>query len=131
MSFVLSARRIAAIVFSGIALASCGGSDATSPPPVIPLETQVWAASLGVNLAAMTKLPSGVYIQDLTVGSGTAATSASTVTVYYTLWLANGTQVQSNVNGQPLTSPLSQLIEGWKSGIPGMKVGGKRRLIIP
>ncbi len=107
-------------------------NDSTSPPPEVPLEQQVWATSLGIDLTAMTKLPSGVYYKDLLVGTGGTATATSTVKVYYTLWLANGTKVETNVgDATPASFPLASLIEGWKFGIPGMKVGGTRRLVIP
>lgn len=131
MLLVRRARQIAASVLMAVVFAGCTDSTFPIDPPVIPLEQQVWASSLGINLAGMTKLPSGVYIEDLTVGTGATAAGNSTVTVFYTLWIANGTQVQSNVGGTPFTSALGGLIEGWKVGIPGMKVGGKRRLVIP
>ena len=70
---------------------------------------------------------------DTVVGTGAEATAASTVTVNYTLAnVSDGIVIESSFDsGQPLTQPLSGLIEGWKQGVPGMKVGGKRRLIIP
>ena len=131
MTLVRRARRFAAMALGAVALAGCNDSTSSSVPPVIPLEQQTWASSLGINLAAMTKLPSGVYIQDITVGTGATAAANSTVTVFYTLWTPNGVQVQSNVGGTSFTSALGGLIDGWKVGIPGMKVGGKRRLVIP
>ena len=131
MTFARTARQLAVMALGAIALAGCSDTTSSLLPPVVPLEQQVWAPSLGINLAGMTKLPSGVYIQDLTVGTGATAASNSTITVFYTLWIANGTQVQTNVGATPFTRALSELIEGWKAGIPGMKVGGKRRLVIP
>lgn len=98
----------------------------------IPLESQTFAASLGVDLAAMTKLASGVYIKDLQPGSGTATVvSSSRILAFYTGWLANGTMFDTNVGGTVLDLPLANLIPGWQSGLLGMKVGGKRRLVIP
>jgi peptidylprolyl isomerase len=82
--------------------------------------------------ANATVTESGVQITDIVVGDGEAATAESTVTVHYTLFLEDGTQVQSSKDtGQPLTRPLSELIPGWQEGIPGMKVGGTRELVIP
>lgn len=70
--------------------------------------------------------------EDLVVGTGTAVTAADTVTVHYTGWLASdGTVFDSSVGSQPATFPLSGVIVGWQQGIPGMQVGGKRRLVIP
>ncbi len=71
-------------------------------------------------------------IEDLTVGTGAEATKDSTVTAHYTGAIAStGKIFESSTNGEPATFALSQVIEGWKEGVPGMKVGGKRRLIIP
>lgn len=82
-------------------------------------------------------LPEGdvteLQITDLSVGDGAEAKEGDTVTVHYTGWLAsNGTVFDSSVErGQPATFPLSAVIEGWQKGIPGMKEGGIRRLVIP
>jgi peptidylprolyl isomerase len=56
------------------------------------------------------------------------------VTVHYTGWLDNGTKFDSSVDrGQPFTFKLGagQVIKGWDEGVATMKIGGKRRLIIP
>lgn len=74
-----------------------------------------------------------VYCLDSKVGSGATATANSTITVIYTGALAkDGTIFQSSLeSGQPLTQALSGLIPGWQAAIPGMKVGGTRRIFIP
>jgi FKBP-type peptidyl-prolyl cis-trans isomerase FkpA len=115
------------------ALAACSPNDSTAPVQTeTSVETQVWASSLGINLAQMTKLPSGVYIQDLTVGTGTTLSGLGGVRVIYTGWLANGTRFDGNENGSsPYSNTLTNLIPGWQLGMQGMKVGGKRRLVIP
>ena len=71
---------------------------------------------------------------DTTAGTGAAATANSTVTVAYTGAVAStGIIFQSTADsgGQPVSFSLSQVIPGWQQGIPGMKVGGTRRLYIP
>jgi len=70
---------------------------------------------------------------DLQEGTGSEAKAGDTVTVDYTgAVAATGTVFQSSLDsGQPVTFGLDQVIDGWKEGIPGMKTGGKRRLIIP
>lgn len=70
---------------------------------------------------------------DLQEGTGDEVKKGATVTVNYTGALAsNGTIFESSLDsGQPVTFGLDQVIEGWGEGIPGMKVGGKRLLIIP
>lgn len=71
---------------------------------------------------------------DLTVGTGPTAQAGQTVTVHYTGWLENGKKFDSSVDrGQPFSFPLGagRVIKGWDEGVQGMKVGGKRKLIIP
>jgi len=70
---------------------------------------------------------------DVNEGSGEEVKKGATVTAHYTGALAkNGVIFESSKDsGQPATFPLSGVIEGWTEGVPGMKVGGTRRLIIP
>jgi len=78
--------------------------------------------------------PSKLVIKDLIKGTGPATTTGSTVTVQYVGVLYKGGQqfdASWDNGGQPLTQPLSSLIPGWQQGIPGMRVGGRRELIIP
>ena len=112
-------------------LAACGSDSATSEPPTI--EGTTFATALGVNLTGSTKTATGLYYRDLSVGSGATVTTGMTAAVRYTLWLANGTQIESNASGAPYTFQVGagQVIDGWDQGIPGMKVGGSRQLIIP
>ena len=78
---------------------------------------------------AVTKL----QVIDTTPGTGDEVKAGDTITADYTgALVATGVIFQSSLDsGQPFTSPLSGLIKGWQEGIPGMKVGGTRRLIIP
>lgn len=99
--------------------------------PLITLEEQQWASSLNINLAAMTRLPSGVYYRDQTVGTGATVSGSPTVRVFYEGFLPNGSKFDGNVGGTAINFPLSNLIPGWQVGMQGMKVGGKRRLLIP
>lgn len=70
---------------------------------------------------------------DLKEGTGQEVKPGATITAHYTGALANnGTIFQSSHDlGQAATFSLSGVIKGWTDGVPGMKVGGKRRLIIP
>ncbi len=70
--------------------------------------------------------------EDLVAGDGEAVQPSDTVTIHYTGALASdGSIFDSSVGGDPATFGLDQLIAGWQQGIPGMKVGGTRRLYIP
>jgi FKBP-type peptidyl-prolyl cis-trans isomerase FkpA len=77
---------------------------------------------------------------DLLLGTGTPATNGATLTVHYTGWLFDeeaaaqkGPQFDSSAGRDPLAFVLGsgQVIPGWDQGLPGMRVGGIRRLIIP
>lgn len=89
----------------------------------------------GAKLAGFNPVDKVSYLkcQDIKVGTGVTAIATSTVMANYTGALANnGVIFQSSEDtGQPFTTTLDQVIKGWTAGIPGMKVGGIRRLIIP
>lgn len=75
----------------------------------------------------------GLQIQDLVIGEGQEAKSGDTVTVNYSGTLTNGVKFDSSYDrSQPFTTQIGvgQVIKGWDEGIVGMKVGGKRKLII-
>ena len=79
-----------------------------------------------------TPTASGLQIIDVQVGEGDAVQPGGTVSVHYTGYLEDGTVFDSSVErGQPIEFPLTGVIQGWQEGIPGMQVGGQRRLIIP
>jgi peptidylprolyl isomerase len=78
------------------------------------------------------ELPGGLILEDLVVGTGAECKPNATVTIHYRGTLENGEEFDSSYSrGQPATFPLGRLIKGWQEGIPGMKVGGKRKLTIP
>ena len=86
----------------------------------------------------MTELANGLKYTDTKVGTGDEATRGKRVTVHYTGWLYNngekGKKFDSSVDrGEPFTFSLGggEVIPGWDQGVAGMKVGGKRTLIIP
>ena len=81
--------------------------------------------------------PSGggtLVVEDLVVGTGATAVVGDTVTVNYVGTLTNGTKFDSSYDrGTPYVFQVGvgRVIAGWDQGVPGMKVGGKRRLTIP
>lgn len=77
---------------------------------------------------------SGLKYEDLVVGNGAAARSGDRVSVHYTGWLTDNTKFDSSHDRNvPFEFNLGrgQVIRGWDEGVVGMKVGGKRRLMIP
>jgi FKBP-type peptidyl-prolyl cis-trans isomerase FkpA len=88
-----------------------------------------------------TTLPRAEYSQtDLRVGTGTEATNGRRLSVHYTLWMydpagtnGKGQQIQTSVGGTPFPFVLGTgaVIAGWDRGVPGMRIGGLRRLTLP
>ena len=89
----------------------------------------------GTKLTNFNPIPKveALEIIDTVVGSGDEVPVGATITAHYTGALCkDGTIFQSSHDfGDPITFPLSQVIPGWTQGVPGMKVGGTRRLVIP
>jgi len=82
----------------------------------------------------MTTTPSGLQYRDEVVGDGPEARAGQMVSVHYTGTLTNGAKFDSSHDrGQPFQFPLGagRVIRGWDEGVAGMKVGGRRRLVIP
>jgi len=91
-------------------------------------------APMDLALNPSEPLPTELVVTDLVVGSGPEATTGSTVSVNYVGALPDGTVFDASANhGGAFTFPLGagQVIRGWDEGVKGMKVGGKRRLVIP
>jgi FKBP-type peptidyl-prolyl cis-trans isomerase len=82
----------------------------------------------------MITTSSGLQYEELVEGTGDVAQSGKMVEVHYTGWLKDGTKFDSSHDRkQPFTFNLGlgQVIKGWDEGVAGMKVGGKRKLVIP
>lgn len=88
-----------------------------------------------VTVAVGGQTPSALVKKDVITGSGKEAKTGGGVTMNYALYLcSDGSKVESTFGeGQPFSATLEQgsLIEGWVQGVPGMKVGGRRMLVIP
>ncbi len=125
------------------ALAACGYADpyatsgqvANESPGTVSPSPGTDDCNAGNGLPAVT-YPDGLKYIELTVGTGAVAHGNDAVTVHYTGWLRDCTKFDSSRDrGTPfpvdLNASPAQVIPGWVEGIPGMKVGGKRKLIIP
>jgi FKBP-type peptidyl-prolyl cis-trans isomerase FkpA len=126
-----------------VVLAACGDrpadrSDGTAagapgaPAAISPAE-QRYAPELGVDIAAMTRTPSGLYVQEVAEGTGAVAQSGDMVVVHYTGWLPDGREFDSSRGRGPFEFALDRgmVIAGWDEGVAGMREGGRRRLVIP
>jgi FKBP-type peptidyl-prolyl cis-trans isomerase FkpA len=99
------------------------------------------AAAAGCGSSPTTPSSSAPFSQtDVRAGTGTDAVAGKVLTVHYTGWLydasktnGKGLQFETSVGGTPFSFTLGfgQVIPGWDQGLPGMKVGGLRRLVIP
>jgi FKBP-type peptidyl-prolyl cis-trans isomerase FkpA len=112
-------------------LAACDLNDFRRTPI---LSSNDFAEELHVDTDAMTTTPSGLRYQDLAPGSGAVAEPGHEVSVHYTGWLTDGTEFDSSVRRrEPYAFQLGRgvVIAGWDEGVAGMKVGGRRKLVIP
>ncbi len=109
-------------------------------PTAVLLSCLLLAAGCGDDNPLAPSLGIPFSATDITVGTGSTAATGQTVRVYYTGWLYSttatdnkGTQFDANIAGlgYEFTIGVTAVIQGWHQGVPGMKVGGKRRLIIP
>jgi len=103
----------------------CAAVDPTDPA------SEVFAPSLNIDLSTWTKRASGVYEQDVVVGTGQTLTGPTTVDVYYVAYLTDGTVVDQQLQ-QPFAMDMRTITAfGVVDGMIGMNVGGRRRLVVP
>jgi peptidylprolyl isomerase len=133
-----------------LALAACGGDSKSSdnsaaaagPTPTADETVAALAASISKDLKAKPQLaipaggtPDKLTVKDIVVGTGKKAKPGDTVQMQYvgSLW-STGSEFEATWDsGQPFSFPLgqSQVIKGWDQGIKGMRIGGRRLLVIP
>jgi hypothetical protein len=146
---VSDGSRRAAIVAALCTTAACGGGGtttaggaSTAPAPVSnagrvttpqpapgDIERTRFAPSLNVHLDSMVRRASGLYVQDLQMGTGAVATRGRTVIVRYSGFLADGKVFDSGEVSVTLGS--NKTIRAWEEGLLGMRVGGRRRIVVP
>lgn len=93
------------------------------------IEHTQFSPSLDVNLAKMMRRNSGLYVQDLQVGTGSVAAQSRTAVVRYAGYLPDGKQFDSGEI--TISIGAGKVIRAWDEGVLGMRVGGRRRLISP
>jgi FKBP-type peptidyl-prolyl cis-trans isomerase len=108
-----------------LALLACG-SNAFGPTP----RDAEFAASLGIDLDAMTETASGLFYVDEVVGTGPAAAAGDIATVAYTGWLPDAEEFDSSTG---FTFQLGEpgIIDGFNEGVTGMQIGGVRTIVVP
>ena len=122
-------------------LAACDLSTSPNIPAPVDPAKDTYAPSLialGVDIASMTKTSTGLYYKNTKLGTGVPAQSGDSVQVHFTLWLTNGTKVQSSRDGTAGPARIllgdnsaNGAIPGFQEGLIGMLPGGVRLLVIP
>jgi FKBP-type peptidyl-prolyl cis-trans isomerase FkpA len=131
---------IAVTALAGLALGACGSvvpvsSSITPPPPDCSTPRPVSATDSFITTAILQPGLEGLQYADISVGCGAAASDTATVNVQFTVWLSTGKQIITTrganqpLNSLALSDPTT--LAFWRLGIPGMKVGGTRRLVVP
>jgi peptidylprolyl isomerase len=130
----------------GSLVAAC--ASLTAPPEPTPIAADTTTAATAPAASAKPAAPASaapsptpppdpnakLVSTDIVVGKGAEAKTGDTVSVHYVGTLTNGTEFDSSrKRGQPFVFTLGkgQVIRGWDQGVVGMKVGGKRKLVIP
>ena len=143
-----------ALALAGALIAVAAGcdkktaTDVQGPPPQTAIATPAAAPTTVADNTSMPNTtvidgktvplkstPSGLKYYDIKIGTGPNPKIGQTVSVQYTGTLLDGTKFDSSYDhgGTPIDFPIGvgQVIKGWDEGVPTMKIGGKRRLIVP
>jgi peptidylprolyl isomerase len=134
----------ALLAVAALGIGACGDDEPAVDNSVTPAETAPAAGTVKLDISndlstkpAIPKLsgdpPAELVIQDVVKGKGEAVKAEDTITIQYVgVSFSTGKEFDSSWSrGEPATFPLGGLIPGWQQGIPGMRPGGRRVLIIP
>jgi FKBP-type peptidyl-prolyl cis-trans isomerase FkpA len=134
------AGSVAGAALAVLALAACGSavpvsSHITPIPPDCFTPRPVSASDSFASSVALQPGSSGLQFADLSVGCGAVAQATANVNVQFTVWLSTGKQIVTtrgpNQPANPLQLGNTSTLEFWRLGVPGMRVGGTRRLVVP
>lgn len=131
-SWNLSRRSVFALGATGVLLMACGGDALRDGKPTGSTSTKPSNAQAAGGQRVTN--PSGLQYEEITVGTGASPQTGQTVIVHYTGTLADGKKFDSSRDrNQPFSFQIGtgQVIRGWDEGVATMKVGGRRKLIIP
>ena len=122
-------RASLAVAALALPLGACGGARA----PMAGVDAATYAPALGVDLTRGTRTGSGLWYQDVRDGDGARAEPGRTVAIAYVGWLADGTAIDGAPPERPLEFAVGkrQAIRGFEEGVRGMRVGGRRKLVVP
>jgi FKBP-type peptidyl-prolyl cis-trans isomerase FkpA len=131
---------VAGVALVTLALGACGSlvpvsSHITPPPPDCSTPRPVAAADSFSTSVVLQPGASGLQFGDISVGCGAVAKTTSSVNVQFTVWLSTGKLVITTrgpsqpTNALQLSDPTT--LAFWRDGVPGMRVGGTRRLVVP
>jgi FKBP-type peptidyl-prolyl cis-trans isomerase FkpA len=112
-----------------LALAACGPRGERALPA-----SGGFSAELGIDTMTLVRTASGLRFVDVAKGQGEEASAGRVATVHYTGWLTDGKKFDSSRDrGEPFSFAIGaqQVIAGWDEGVAGMRVGGRRKLVIP
>ena len=120
------------LAISLVLLTGCGDKEVSATADNFPTVTTNMGEAPTIGAPSGTP-PTTLVTKDIIVGEGAEAQPTSTMTVHYTLmaWSTGKIVESSWTSGQTASFPLSGVIKGWQDGIPGMREGGRRLLIVP
>jgi FKBP-type peptidyl-prolyl cis-trans isomerase len=131
---------LTALALGVLALAGCGSlvtvsSQITPPPPLCATPRPAAAVDSFSTPVTLQAGESGLQFGDISVGCGKAAAANANVNVQFTVWLQDGKQIITTRAAGAATNPLqlsdTTTLQFWRLGIPGMRAGGTRRLVVP
>jgi FKBP-type peptidyl-prolyl cis-trans isomerase len=129
-------RRILRLIFATliVTVVGCKATVDGALPSLLDPAKQSYDPSTGVTIASMRRVSKNVYTQDITGGAGRIVNAGDFVSAYHKGRLANGSVFSQLEAPAPAASFLldtsSGLMEGWVTGVAGMRTGGKRRIVI-